>query len=103
MKPSEINCIDKHTRYAAERLRTLFRPNTKYIAPEVEKLVRLKESKKMVWRFVWTITEDFMTSKSILGMSTPAAYSDVKYERKYVMDIYEDRTMIDYIVEKDQA
>jgi hypothetical protein len=99
MKPSEINEIDKHDMYAAQRLRGMFIPGSKHIKPEIEKKVKLKNG-PVVWRMVWSITEDFMKARSILGMSTPAALNDIKYQRKYVMDIYPDRRVIDYIVER---
>jgi len=101
MKPTEINEIDKHDMYAAERLRGMFRPGKDHIKPEVEKKVKLKDG-PVVWRMAWSITKDFMKARSFLGMSTPAAYHDVEYQRKYVMDIYPDRKVIDYIVEKDE-
>jgi hypothetical protein len=101
MKPSEINEIDKHDMYAAERLRGMFRPGIEHIKPETERKIKLKSRDVVVWRMAWNITEDFIKARSILGMTTPAAFHDVKYQRKYVMDIYPDHSVIDYIVEKD--
>lgn len=102
MKPSEINKIDKHTLYAAQRLKSMWIPGAEPIEPKVEKLIKLKNGQSLVWRFAWDITEKFMKSRSILGMSTPAAYHDIKHQRQYVVDIYrDDHQAIDYIVEKD--
>ena len=110
MKPSDFIQLNKtvkqkHLEYATKKLNELFgiaRIKSKpFIKPYYEKCIKLKNSKIMVWRFKWIITEEFILSTHYsFGMIKPIR-NDCKHNRHYVLDVYEDHSLIDYIIEKE--
>lgn len=92
----------RHLEKAANALRQSFRPG-KVIKPNNERLTRT--SSGTLWRFDWDITKEFLKSQSIFSSLTNlsrANYGDVQNGRRYILDVHEDGTMIDYIVKPGQ-
>lgn len=93
----------RHVYRAANALRQSFKRG-RIPKPDSERLVTLKGG-AIVWRYHWDITVDFLKCQQIftsLTNLTKANYNDAKHGRRYILDIYQDGTTIDYIVKPGQ-
>lgn len=92
--------IDSHTHQAAQALRQTFKPGRNIMKPDFERLCNLTGGRK-VWRFKWKITSQFVFDQNALGGYIKARHNDARHNRLYVLDVDENGTKIDYIIDPD--
>ncbi len=90
----------KHMQKAADFIRRLFF-RTAPIKPDGQKLVTIRHhatgEREKAWRMHWDITEDVIKGFSLYGGMSPNR-NDIKYHRRYVADVYENGSAVDYII-----
>jgi len=95
----EMTPEQKHLEKAANFIRQLFSKHEP-VKPNTQRLVTVKGRK--VWRLYWNITEEYKRRAWIFSGLRPTK-DDIKQRRRYVVDIYRDNTIIDYIIEPGQT